>query len=120
MIRTRRATSAIASWCSAPTIAMSVSALWGRPTVVLYPSPPWRDGESFRDRVAVVRRRFWVILVTIALGTGATLWLSLQQEKLFQASAGVLLNQQSSLSSITGLPDQTAKDPERAVQTQVA
>lgn len=75
--------------------------------------------RSLDDYLAILRRRKWVVIesmVLVALVTGV---LSLQQPKVFRATAAMLVNRQDLGAAVTGLPNATASnDPARSVQTQ--
>ncbi len=50
---------------------------------------------SLRDYLHVVRRRKWIILQAVVLVPAAAIAFSLHQQKLYQASAQVLLSSQN-------------------------
>ncbi len=76
---------------------------------------------TLAEYLAVLRRRKWIILQTLVLVPAAAVLLSLQQERLYRASAEVLLSRQSLAAALTGTPDPTmAQDPERFAHTQAA
>ena len=50
---------------------------------------------TLRDYLQVVRRRKWIILTAVVLVPLAAVAFSLHQQKLYQASAQVLLNSQN-------------------------
>jgi succinoglycan biosynthesis transport protein ExoP len=75
--------------------------------------------STLRDYLRVVRRRSWIIFLTAAVVTVAAVAFSLRQEKLFRASAEVLLSRQNLAAALTGTPDTSgASDPARTAQTQ--
>jgi polysaccharide biosynthesis transport protein len=76
------------------------------------------EGTTLRDYVQVIRRRKWVIVLTMALVPLAAVVLSLRQAALYQSSAEVLLNRQNA-SIVSGVSDpNTYYQPERVLQTQ--
>ena len=74
---------------------------------------------SLRDYLHVVRRRKWIILPALLLVPAAAVAFSLHQQKLYQASAQVLLSTQNLAATLTGT-QQTGitQDPIRIAQTQ--
>ena len=74
---------------------------------------------SLRDYLHVVRRRKWIILPAVLLVPAAAVAFSLHQQKLYQASAQVLLSTQNLAATLTGT-QQTGitQDPIRIAQTQ--
>ena len=74
---------------------------------------------SLRDYLHVVRRRKWIILGAVVLVPLAVVAFSLQQQKLYRASAQVLLSTQNLAAALTGT-QQTGitQDPTRIAQTQ--
>lgn len=85
----------------------------------LYAEPHERDLTHY---IRVFKRRKWAIIGTTLLVTVMTAVFSLQQGKVYQASAQVLLNTQDLASTVTGRPtDPTlAGDPTRFTTTQAA
>jgi tyrosine-protein kinase len=78
--------------------------------------------SSLRDYLRVLRLRRWAIILPVILIPLAAVFISLQQTKLYQASADVYVSRQTQnfASAISGLPDPTLfEDPQRALQTQV-
>src|SRR6187551_2835801 len=76
------------------------------------------EGTTLRDYVQVVRRRKWIILLTMVLVPAAAVVLSLRQTPMYQSSAEVLLNRQNS-ALLSGAADpNTYYQPERVLQTQ--
>jgi succinoglycan biosynthesis transport protein ExoP len=74
---------------------------------------------TLNDYLAVLRRRKWIIVQTTVLVTVVALVVSLQQAKVFQASAAMLVGDQDISGAVTGLPlANSASDPIRRVQTQ--
>ncbi len=62
---------------------------------------------TLRDYLHVVRRRKWVILLAVVLVPAAAVAFSLHQQKLYQATSGVLLNRQNLANALTGAQDPT-------------
>lgn len=78
------------------------------------------DVTTLSDYLRVLRRRAWIVVLAAVLVPVVAVVLSLQQSKLFEGSAEVLLNQQNLAASLTGLSDANVyQDPARFVQTQV-
>ncbi len=84
-------------------------------------SPHALRQRTLSDYLAILRRRKWVVIesvVLVALVTGA---LSLQQAKVYRATAAMLVNRQDLGAAVTGLStDNAGRDPARSVQTQAA
>src|SRR6185437_13380559 len=74
---------------------------------------------SLRDYLRVVRRRKWIILLAVILVPAVAVGLSLRQEKVYKASAEVLLVQQNAVNQLNNLNDPSVyQQPDRRVQTQ--
>jgi polysaccharide biosynthesis transport protein len=75
--------------------------------------------QTVGDYVAIVLRYKWLILVTAIIVPVAAYVYSARQPKLFDASAEVYLNAQTSdiTASITGINTTTVYDPDRTLQT---
>jgi polysaccharide biosynthesis transport protein len=77
--------------------------------------------SSLRDYVQIVRRRKWLILQALVLVPAAAVAFSLQQERLYKASAEVLLSRQNLAATLTGTQDPNAGQPaDRLAQTQAS
>jgi Mrp family chromosome partitioning ATPase/capsular polysaccharide biosynthesis protein len=77
------------------------------------------SGTTLRDYLRVVRRRKWIIVMAVVLVPAGAVAFSLQQQKLYRASADVLLNQQNLGTQLNGIPDPTVyQQPDRKAQTQ--
>jgi Mrp family chromosome partitioning ATPase len=77
------------------------------------------EGATLRDYVQVVRRRLWLILLVALLAPAAAVAISLNQEKLFQASSQVYVSRQSPTSLVTGNFDPNSyANPDRLIATQ--
>jgi succinoglycan biosynthesis transport protein ExoP len=74
---------------------------------------------SLRDYLRIVKRRQWVILQALLLVPVATLLWSLQQDKLYEANAQVLIGRQNLAAQLQGVPDPYQnQSPDRVLQTQ--
>ncbi len=74
---------------------------------------------TLADYLAILRRRKWVIIVSLVLVPATAVAIALQQPALYQASAEVLLSRQNVGSQVTGIDDPTVyQDPERSARTQ--
>jgi Mrp family chromosome partitioning ATPase len=79
------------------------------------------DSTTLRDYLNVVRRRKWIILQALVLVPAAAVFFSLQQERLYQASAEVLIGRQNLAASLTGTVDPTVyQQADRIIQTQAS
>ncbi len=77
------------------------------------------SGTTLRDYLRVVRRRKWIILLAVALAPAAAVGFSLQQQKLYRASADVLLVQENLGTQLNGITDPTVyQQADRKAQTQ--
>ena len=77
------------------------------------------QAATLRDYLHVVRRRKWIILMAVVLVPVAAVAFSLHQQKLYQASAQVLLSSQNLAATLTGTQQTgVAQDPTRIAQTQ--
>ena len=78
-----------------------------------------QHGSTLRDYLRVVRRRRWIILQAVILVPLAAVVFSLRQERMYQASAEVLLSQQNLAAALTGTTDATpTQQADRVAQTQ--
>jgi polysaccharide biosynthesis transport protein len=74
---------------------------------------------TLRDYLQVVRRRKWIILLALVLVPLAAVGFSLHQQKLYQASAQVLLSSQNLANQLTGTQSTGINlQPDRIAQTQ--
>ena len=69
---------------------------------------PNRETMALQDYVDVLRRRRWIILAAVVLVPLLAVGYSLQQTPVYEASAKVLLSQQSVANSLTGINDPNA------------
>ena len=77
------------------------------------------QGANLREYLRVVRRRKWIILGAVVLVPVAAVAFSLQQQKLYRASADVLLVQQNLATQLNGITDPTVyQQADRKAQTQ--
>jgi succinoglycan biosynthesis transport protein ExoP len=75
--------------------------------------------SSLSDHLRVARRRKWVILQAVVVVPAAALLFSLQQPRLYEASAEVLLSRQNLAAALTDTPDVTlSQEAARLVETQ--
>jgi len=82
-------------------------------------NPNRNHPRSLDDYLAILRRRKWVVIESVVIVAIVTGLLSLQQQKVFQSTAAMLINQQDLGAVVTGLPTSNAgADPARSVQTQ--
>jgi capsular exopolysaccharide synthesis family protein len=72
-----------------------------------------------RHQFAVLRRGFWIILVTAGLATAAAVYLSMRQTPLYSSSADVFLNTQN-LAAVLSNVQIPSTDPTRVAETQAA
>ncbi len=74
---------------------------------------------TLRDYLHVVRRRKWIIVTSVVLVPLAAIAFSLHQQKLYQASAQVLLSSQNLANQLTGTQSTGINlQPDRIAQTQ--
>ena len=77
------------------------------------------DAVTLHDYVRVVRRRKWIVVEATLLLTLAAAAFSLHQERLYEASADVLLSAENLSGAVPGTPvNGLSQDPERTTQTQ--
>jgi polysaccharide biosynthesis transport protein len=77
------------------------------------------DAVTLHDYLRVVRRRKWLVVLAALLLSLAALAFSLHQQRLYEASADVLLNSQNAAATPTGAPSMgLSEDPERVTRTQ--
>jgi capsular exopolysaccharide synthesis family protein len=75
--------------------------------------------RSLDDYLSILRRRKWVVIESVLIVAIVTGVLSTQQQKVFKATAAMLVNRQDLGAAVTGLPNSDATaDPARNVQTQ--
>ena len=72
------------------------------------------DAVTLHDYLRVVRRRKWMVVQAALLLSLAALAFSLHQQRLYEASADVLLNSQNTDDTSSGTPSMgLSQDPER-------
>jgi polysaccharide biosynthesis transport protein len=77
------------------------------------------DAVTLHDYLRVIRRRKWIIVEAALLLTLAAVAFSLHQERLYEASADVLLSAENLSGAVPGTPlNGLSPDPERTTQTQ--
>src|SRR5437667_5460458 len=83
------------------------------------PEVAGEHAPSIRDYLNLFRRRKWIVVQAIVLVPAAAVALALRQQSLYQASAVVLLSQESQFVQLTGIPSVAgSEDPVRFAQTQ--
>ncbi len=74
---------------------------------------------TLHDYLRVVRRRKWIILQAVVLVPLAAVLFSMRQERMYRASAEVLLSSQNLATQLNGIVDPTLyQQPDRIAQTQ--
>ena len=76
------------------------------------------DSASLRRYLQIARRRKWIILQAAILVPLAVYVVSARQQHLYRASAEVLLTSQSLASTLSGVQDPSASQPDRNAETQ--
>lgn len=78
--------------------------------------------RSLGDYLAILRRRKLVVIVTAFLVTGLTVAFSLHQQRIYRASASVLLSRADLAANVTGTPldPSLTEDPARYAATQAS
>ena len=74
--------------------------------------------STLRDYLRILRTRKWAIIVVTLLVPAAAVLFSLQQDKVYEASADVLVTHRNLAATLSGFPE-AYEDPARFVQTQV-
>jgi tyrosine-protein kinase len=74
-------------------------------------------GTDLTEFLRIIRRRGWIAVLAAVLIPAGAVYFSLQQPKLYQADATVLLSRQNLAATISGIPDYSFYDPSVA-QTQ--
>ena len=79
------------------------------------------DTVTLHDYLRVVRRRKWMVVLAALLVPLAVVAFSLQQQRLYEASADVLLNSQNPDATLQGTPLMgLSQEPERITQAQAS
>jgi Mrp family chromosome partitioning ATPase/capsular polysaccharide biosynthesis protein len=77
------------------------------------------DAVTLHDYLRVIRRRKWVVVQAALLVPLAAVAFSLHQQRLYEASADVLLNSENLAAAVPGTPlPGLSQEPERITQTQ--
>ncbi len=76
------------------------------------------SSQTLRDYLRILRVRLWLIVLLALLVPAAAVFFSLRQQRLYEASADVLVKRQDLAASLSGIPS-PYQDPARFVQTQV-
>lgn len=74
-------------------------------------------GTDLAEFLRIIRRRAWIAVLAAVLIPAGAVYYSLEQPKLYQADATVLLSRQNLAATISGIPDYSFYDPSVA-QTQ--
>src|SRR3954469_22650322 len=78
---------------------------------------------SLSEYLHALRRRMWIIVLTVAIVTLVAVLYSVRQPAVYETSADVLLRSQTLPSSLSGLTDPSASlyyyDPQRVLTTQI-
>lgn len=77
------------------------------------------DPTPLLGHLRVLRRRKWLVLLSLVLVPVAAVVASQQQEDVYEASSEVLLSNQDLAANLVGIPDRTASQaPDRLAETQ--
>jgi succinoglycan biosynthesis transport protein ExoP len=76
------------------------------------------DASTLRDYLRIVRQRKWIVLLPVVLVPVVAVFFSLQQQRLYQASADVFISNQDLSTTLSDIP-RPSQDPARYAQTQV-
>ena len=77
-----------------------------------------QSAPTLRDYLLILKRRKWTFLLVVLLVPTVAVLVSMHQQKTYQATAKVLLSQQSLPSIVTGVQQPSTVDPARVAQTQ--
>ena len=83
-------------------------------------SEHWRDDSPFRDWLGLLSRQRVVVVAAVLATVLAAFAVSLREQRLYQASATVLVNQQDPAVAALNLPSEAASPPDRYAATQAA
>ena len=83
-------------------------------------SEHWRDDSPFRDWLRLLSRQRWVVVAAVLAAVVAALAVSLSQQRLYEATATVLVNQQDPAVAAFNLASGTTSPPDRYAATQAA
>jgi polysaccharide biosynthesis transport protein len=83
---------------------------------------PYGDGGvTLRGFLAMIRRRKWIVVLSVVLVPAVAVAVSMQQPKRYQAAARVLLSWQDLANQLTGTGGSSvAQQPDRLAQTQAS
>jgi capsular exopolysaccharide synthesis family protein len=82
--------------------------------------PVRHEEASLRKYIGVVKRRAWVIVCVLVAVPLAAVFFTMRQQRLYEASAEVLLSQQTLASSLSDIQDPAIwQDPNRIAATQM-
>ena len=83
------------------------------------PSDPGVGESTLADYLAIIRRHVWTIVIVSIVVPVSAYVVSKQQQKVYLASAKVLVSRQDLGSAVTGVPSAAANtDPDRVARTQ--
>src|SRR3954463_12730725 len=93
---------------------------WMRIGGAMSETEEFQGAATLHHYLSVMRRRVWTIAAAVVLVTAAAVGFSLHQQKLYQASAQVLLNPQNLAAQLTGTAQSSGiSEPQtEVVQTQ--
>jgi tyrosine-protein kinase len=78
------------------------------------------DDSPFRDRLSLLARQRWVVVAAVVAATLGALGISRSEQRLYEASATVLVNAQNPTTAALNLPSATTTPPDRYAATQAA
>jgi polysaccharide biosynthesis transport protein len=78
----------------------------------------WNDESVMRDRLSVLGRQKWVLLAAVIVAPLLAFAVSRGQQRLYEASADVLVNQQSPTAAALNLQTSVSSPPDRYLATQ--
>jgi capsular exopolysaccharide synthesis family protein len=81
-------------------------------------SERWNDESVLRDWLSVLSRQKWIVLLTVIAVPLAAFATSRDQQRLYQASAKVLVNEQNPTAAALNLATGVASPPDRYAATQ--
>jgi succinoglycan biosynthesis transport protein ExoP len=81
---------------------------------------PARDDSPFREWLSLLSRQRWVVVVTVTVATLAAFAVSRSEQRLYQASASVLVNEQNPTVAALNLASTPSSPPDRYAATQAA
>ncbi len=79
-----------------------------------------RDDSPYREWLSLLSRQRWVVVGTVAAATLAALVVSRSEQRLYQAAASVLVNQQNPTVAALNLASTPTSPPDRYLATQAA